>query len=372
MVETLVIDDAGVDQVDLLRATPEYKAAWEVELWKRREEAAFARRLEEEMKAAVEARLESLRRREAEMEEQHRDKMRALSKLEEKRLREHSEMREKKSLLDECEKALRKRKEELEREYGLRRQECDNKVRRTKEESAHRIGIEHLKQNQLTATIEELRHRLKTIEGQHQTLWDDVSQSKQAELHRHPADAIREAVQGAEGRHKAVADAMRREHYAKEEALLKKVSALTSANAQLRERVMRNDSQLSAARGRAAQFEHDAALLSAETMILSKKMQVRDSDAASSPRKPDAKQLESPEEAAYAEALEVLSGFPLVASLTPAAVEAFTPQQQATLLEAARLAKEKRSLLGTGCYTEAEPVIVSISSELRKLLQSLL
>ena len=367
------------EDIDVLRATPEYRAAWEVELWKRREEAAFARRLEEQMKTAVEARLEALRAREAEMEDAHREKMRNITKLEERRLREQSELREKKQMMEDCGKAIRKKKEELEREYTFRKQECDQKLLRTKEEGLHRVAMEQLKHSQLTATVEELRHKLKTVEAQHQTLWDEVTASKKAELLRHPADAIQDAVSAADDKSNKLLATVRSTASAREEALLKKVSSLTATNTRLRERVRHVEAELSTSKGRAAQADHDAALLSAEALSLTRKVQdsvvgegkatggVGSAGGAAAGGGGGGGAAE-----AVIEALQVLSAMPLMAPLTPSAVERFTPQQQAAFFEAARLEKEKRALLNTRCYGEQDSVVATILLEQRKLLQVLI
>ena len=375
-------DTADVD-LDLLRGTPEYKAAWEIELWKKREQAAFSKRLEDEMRHVVDERLEAAKAREAEMAEEHRRRLRDLQLLEATKTREQAEFREKRQLLDDCERALRKRKEDLEREYTLRKQEWETKIRRNKEEAAHKISLEHLKHTQLSATVDDLRHKLKSVEEKHRALWEEVTRSKRDDLQRHPADALKEAADAVDVRHRALAAAVEREHAQREEALRKKVSALTTQNGRLREQVGQLRLRLQTSSSRAAQATHDAAMLTTETLCLTHTALLHapaapaaaaDRAAAAGgeggERGEDAERGSSRRLQELCAALRFLPD--ILGALTPEAAAELSEARKADILEVARLGREKERLLGTGCYAEEDAVVRALSEQQQRLVQGLL
>eukprot|EP01059_Diplonema_ambulator_P027770 TRINITY_DN4641_c0_g1_i1.p1 TRINITY_DN4641_c0_g1~~TRINITY_DN4641_c0_g1_i1.p1 ORF type:complete len:384 (+),score=147.69 TRINITY_DN4641_c0_g1_i1:54-1154(+) len=349
------------DTLDVLRSTVEYKAAWEVELWKKREQENFVRKMEEEVKAAVKTRLEVLEQRERELEESYKMKLRSAAKAEDKAVREQAETKEKRMLLNEVEKALRRKKEELEREYSLRSKEWEDKIRRNKEEAAHKVSMEQLKQRQQAATITELKKRLHDVEAKHKELWESISKSKQEELQRHPTTFIKEAVAEVEEKHRQVSEAREREWGAKELTLQKKISNLTSINVKLRELLNAATLEAQTYKEALSKATSDAALLTAETLTLTRQK-------TSPPPEPTPDDRDQPDTFAtdFVEVRKYLP--PILCTIQPGSL---AESDRHKVTEIARLGKEKERLLATGCYTEADGVLVSLTHQQQKLIHML-
>eukprot|EP01063_Lacrimia_lanifica_P004792 TRINITY_DN12725_c0_g1_i1.p1 TRINITY_DN12725_c0_g1~~TRINITY_DN12725_c0_g1_i1.p1 ORF type:complete len:376 (+),score=146.37 TRINITY_DN12725_c0_g1_i1:56-1129(+) len=354
----------AVDEADLLRATPEYRAAWEVELWKRREEARFQKRLADALQKATDARLERIREREHALEEEYRIKQRELAKMEEKRLREQAEFRDKRQLLDECENVLRRRKEELEKEYTLRLRECEDKLRRSKEDTAHKVNMEQIKQRQLAASNDELKQRVAELEAKHRELWEDIARSKQGELKRHPIDAINAAVDLAEERARDTLEAKQREWKLKEEALQKKVSHLTTVNAKLKASTEKLTLKLKQSKSKAAHVTHVANELAADNVML-----VRTGGQVPMSSIGQAElETEGPSPSPIDPSLSVH----LPQLLSSVNVASLHHAQRAAVDEIVRLGAERKRLLDTGCYTAASPVVTALVQQQEMLMNALL
>eukprot|EP01064_Diplonema_japonicum_P024110 TRINITY_DN34596_c0_g1_i1.p1 TRINITY_DN34596_c0_g1~~TRINITY_DN34596_c0_g1_i1.p1 ORF type:complete len:384 (+),score=109.96 TRINITY_DN34596_c0_g1_i1:62-1153(+) len=355
------MEEQVLDTLDVLRNTVEYKAAWEVELWKKREQTQYAAKLEGEAKKAVSQRLDILKERERELSDEYKMKMRSATKTEDKALREQAETREKRQLLSEVEKALRRRKEELEREYSLRAKEWEDKIRRNKEEAAHKISMEQMKLKQQSATIDDLRKRLHDVETKHKELWNTVSKSKQMELDRHPASFIKEAVAEVEDKHRQVTEARRGEWLAREQSMQKKISGLTTVNTRLRELLNNSSIEILGLKEKLSKLTADTTLLTAETITLTKTKQ-----SSTEPVPP----VQSVDNSVHIEIREAVKWLPpVLADVRPACL---SESDRQIILEISRLGKEKERLLSTGCYTEADSVLVSLTQQQQKMIHQLM
>ncbi|KAJ9466945.1 hypothetical protein DIPPA_24488 [Diplonema papillatum] len=357
-----------VDALEVLRNTTEYRAAWEVELWKKREQALFKKRLDDEIKRQVSKRLDSLSARATELEEEYKAKARNVKKQEERLARELAETRDQRQLLDECERVLRRRKEDLEREYNLRSREWEDKMRRSREEANHRLSLETLKQKQLVGSVEDLKKKLASSEKKYDSLWADVVAQKTNELKRHPLELIAQAKQEVEDKWRELLSAKMKERDTREGILEARVSALTSANAKLRGKADRADLKLAQSLAQAAELEHVSRALSGDAVHFVRARSDRasaGSDAAPPPLRTGSP-VDSPPFPDLAEVAHHLP--PALATLQ---LSKLPPADRQTVLEIARLGKEKERLLGTSCYTEADEVVRALSQQQNKLLRSL-
>eukprot|EP01062_Namystynia_karyoxenos_P081631 TRINITY_DN9007_c0_g1_i1.p1 TRINITY_DN9007_c0_g1~~TRINITY_DN9007_c0_g1_i1.p1 ORF type:complete len:460 (+),score=177.59 TRINITY_DN9007_c0_g1_i1:90-1382(+) len=402
----------GADPGQLIRSSPEYAAAWELELWKRQQQTAFARRLEEERRRATAAHAEQLQMRAKEQEREHQRRMQALGQLDERRERDLEAAHERRQQLQQCEQELRRRREDIERERLAAAAECEARLRRGKEEASHRVAMEQLKQRQLEHQNKELAARLEDAERRYQKLWDDFADFKHCALTRPHDEEQKAAQERVAAAHKEELAALRREHGAREDRMQRQLDELREKHAKLREKYLRAQQAGAAARKELERSESDRRRLTAELAAAAQELQLRPrgrespaprerpvgGDAAGgapSPRAsdlvpPPPEQQQQPQQprVAHGRDPEMRSGSPPplwqhcdVPQQLPAAegrqltVAAdptrLSPPHRARWEEAQRVLGEMQRLLGTGCYRPGDPLIVQLELRCDELLGAL-
>ncbi|EFJ47447.1 hypothetical protein VOLCADRAFT_117862 [Volvox carteri f. nagariensis] len=196
----------GPESRPLHGAVPEFEAAWELEVWKKAEEARWRAELREResqrmlvlesewrrRERAREAELASLKAEYLAMEDKAQQALAA------------AEARERRILA--AEEALLRRRKELEREHAARMVEAEAAVRRLQVECEHQLDIERDRNTELVRRVAALEERLAASEMRCLTVENEFADFRaasrstpEAELARQLAEA-REAVKAAEGR----------------------------------------------------------------------------------------------------------------------------------------------------------------------------
>ena len=346
-----------VDAFETLRCTTEYQAAYELELWKKREEKNYEKMRETRIRAAVEQRLEELTSKEKKMSEEMIIRQRTVAKTEERNIREQAELRDKRRILDECEKVLRRKKEEMEREYTRRIRECDDRIRRNREEASHKVGLEKLKYKQLEDHNETLRKKLDSSEKTLQELWSAINKKKKQDLATSPADLIASAVTTERERGDASEIAVKQQFLEKTQSLQSRLSHLTSRNGTLREQNEKLRTEVQSFVVRETNLKEEASMMITEINALKivcerYQKQSSKSQETTSNLIPDCDKRWLPPN--------------IILRLPTLSVD-----KQNVVHEIARLGKEKDRLLTTTCYSSSDEIIKSLASQQAILIASL-
>ncbi|KAL4437320.1 hypothetical protein ABPG75_004459 [Micractinium tetrahymenae] len=123
-------------------AGPEFEAAWQLELWKREEEAKWRRELQEREAKRMAALEDAWRRREAEREAEAASLRSEYSALEAKARQVLAAAEQREQRLVAAEEAVARRRRELEREHAGRVAEAEAAVRRLQSECQHQLELE--------------------------------------------------------------------------------------------------------------------------------------------------------------------------------------------------------------------------------------
>eukprot|EP01060_Flectonema_neradi_P019478 TRINITY_DN2663_c1_g1_i1.p1 TRINITY_DN2663_c1_g1~~TRINITY_DN2663_c1_g1_i1.p1 ORF type:complete len:356 (+),score=107.35 TRINITY_DN2663_c1_g1_i1:1901-2968(+) len=345
-----------VDAFEALRCTTEYQAAYELELWKKREEKNFEKMREKAIKSAVEERLEEMAAKEKKASDELIIRQRAVAKAEERNIREQGELRDKRRILDECEKVLRRKKEEMEREYTRRIRECDDRIRRNREEASHKIGLEKLKLKQLEDLNENLRKKLESSEKSLHELWSAINKKKKEDLAASPSDSIASAVATERERSDMTEAALKQQFLEKCQPLHAKIGRLTSQNASLREQNEKLRTDVQTLLVKETNLKEEAAMMTNEISAL-KIVCERLRKAPKPTEEPTIIIKESDKK--WLPANIVLR------------IPTLSVDKQNVVQEIARLGKEKDRLLTTTCYTSEDEIIKSLSAQQAILIASL-
>ncbi|GIL42344.1 hypothetical protein Vafri_350 [Volvox africanus] len=187
-------------------AAPEFEAAWELEVWKKAEEARWRAELREREAQRMLVLESEWRRRERAREAEIAGLKAEYLALEDKAQQAlaAAEGRERRILV--AEEALLRRRKELEREHGARMVEAEAAVRRLQVECEHQLDIEKDRNAELVRRVAALEERLGasemrclTVENEFADFRAAARSTPEAELARQLAEA-REAVKAAEAR----------------------------------------------------------------------------------------------------------------------------------------------------------------------------
>ncbi|GLI70596.1 hypothetical protein VaNZ11_015526 [Volvox africanus] len=187
-------------------AAPEFEAAWELEVWKKAEEARWRAELREREAQRMLVLESEWRRRERAREAEIAGLKAECLALEDKAQQAlaAAEGRERRILV--AEEALLRRRKELEREHAARMVEAEAAVRRLQVECEHQLDIEKDRNAELVRRVAALEERLGasemrclTVENEFADFRAAARSTPEAELARQLAEA-REGVKAAEAR----------------------------------------------------------------------------------------------------------------------------------------------------------------------------
>eukprot|EP00899_Mesostigma_viride_P002592 jgi/Mesvir1/12333/Mv00520-RA.1 len=191
----------------LLHGTPEYEAAYEIELWKRAEKARWL----SELKAKEEARVRIL---ENEWRKQEHKRKAALMEVQEEAAGQREKVKLLLAVVEEREKkviaaeeAVLLKRQQLEREYAQATQEAQSVMRRMQEDCEHLVEIERNRYADMERHCALLEKRLRAANARVEDLENKFHQYKQehgstsvaqlmlevANLQKEKAEAVRRA-----------------------------------------------------------------------------------------------------------------------------------------------------------------------------------
>jgi len=140
---------------ELIRNTPEYKAAWELELWKKREKQVYKKQLEQKEKQHLKN-IEIVWREDCTKKEKAIDELRGHLKVKESKYSEAiEEMDKREKQLALVEQELRRRKSELESDYQRKIEHMEHVIKMEKESFQQRLQLETTKNQELQKRIDQ-------------------------------------------------------------------------------------------------------------------------------------------------------------------------------------------------------------------------
>nr|CAG4716753.1 unnamed protein product [Naegleria fowleri] len=140
---------------ELIRNTPEYKAAWELELWKKREKQVYKKQLEQKEKLHLQKVEEALKNEYSKKEKQLAEQKELLKQKETKYTQALEELDKREKQLIQVEQELRRRKTELESDFARKLEHMEHVIKMEKESFQHRLQLETLKNQELQKRIDQ-------------------------------------------------------------------------------------------------------------------------------------------------------------------------------------------------------------------------
>ncbi|EFC46000.1 predicted protein [Naegleria gruberi] len=171
--------------VELIRNTPEYKAAWELELWKKREKTVYKKQLEEKEKQHLKNVEAKLREEFSKYEKQILEQKEILKSKEQQYNQVLEEMNAREKQLVGVELELRRRKTELETDYQRKIEHMEHVIKMEKESFQQRLQLETIKNQELQKRIDqqlshdvmELNERITKLQVENESLESKLHQA---------------------------------------------------------------------------------------------------------------------------------------------------------------------------------------------------
>eukprot|EP01062_Namystynia_karyoxenos_P005868 TRINITY_DN12019_c0_g1_i1.p1 TRINITY_DN12019_c0_g1~~TRINITY_DN12019_c0_g1_i1.p1 ORF type:complete len:507 (+),score=129.27 TRINITY_DN12019_c0_g1_i1:90-1610(+) len=182
--------DAGAPAASAdVRATPEYAAAWDLELWKQQQRRKFALALDEE-RAAVVAELErkagdTQRRRDAEYRARHEQ----VERLAQRVARSLDVLRKREDRIQQREQELERKRAALARDWEQKVMDCDERIRRATEEGYFAAQASKTRAQELAELNEALQRKNDRVQGEYEKLCAEFTKWRQEHLAARPAGA---------------------------------------------------------------------------------------------------------------------------------------------------------------------------------------
>eukprot|EP00761_Pharyngomonas_kirbyi_P005995 gb/GECH01006001.1/.p1 GENE.gb/GECH01006001.1/~~gb/GECH01006001.1/.p1 ORF type:complete len:405 (+),score=151.43 gb/GECH01006001.1/:1-1215(+) len=167
-------------QIDshLIRQTPEYGVAWELELWREEEKKKFRNFLKQKEEEILNEYDEKQRQKEIENEKEFTEQKQVLDKLEDRLKKALDSIRKRDSKLRDVEKELTRRREDLEREFEYKTQNTKDRLRRVQEEATHKLNLEKKKYSQLEKENQDLHKKIQDNQKEYEELESRFAQYK--------------------------------------------------------------------------------------------------------------------------------------------------------------------------------------------------
>ncbi|CAD7966523.1 unnamed protein product [Amoebophrya sp. A25] len=135
----------STDEVARMRSLPAYSAAYELELWKRAEEASFKVKLQEDERIRKMKLQEEYEEREKKRSKEFNEKRQEVMQLEQKLKQKLLQMQQREGELEARDSAFLRRAEDTDRKAAILETETEAKVRLLKQEMADEIALEREK-----------------------------------------------------------------------------------------------------------------------------------------------------------------------------------------------------------------------------------
>uniref|UniRef100_A0A8C3T6U4 Centrosomal protein of 120 kDa n=1 Tax=Chelydra serpentina TaxID=8475 RepID=A0A8C3T6U4_CHESE len=161
------------------RATLEYKAALELEMWKEMQEDIFENQLKKKELAHMQALAEEWKKRDKEREALVKKKVAEYTNLEEQLQKTLTDLEKRERQLVSAESELQRVKRELQAQHERNFQELQDSVRRVKEECAHQVELERSKIKQLEEDKVRLQQHFYEAENKYKILEKEFQQYKE-------------------------------------------------------------------------------------------------------------------------------------------------------------------------------------------------
>lgn len=145
----------------VIRQTPEYIAAWELEHWKQQEKRQFEREMQHRMNLMEQQLQERMKQHQLQYEQGIQDSKAKLEKMESKLQSKIAEVAERERLLVEVERELRRRRQELEKDHESKVIQMQHQIAMAREQCANKIDVVEQKLEQANAKTEELKQELR-------------------------------------------------------------------------------------------------------------------------------------------------------------------------------------------------------------------
>jgi len=140
-IESLTEDEQKILIQQLVRQTPEYKVAWELELWKHTEKKKFLLYLKKREQEHLQQLTRQHQAKCADQEDAIKKQQVKLEDLDTKLQQKHEEVEAKKGKIIDAERELKRRKQELEFDYERKLADCNHQIQIAREQCAHKISL---------------------------------------------------------------------------------------------------------------------------------------------------------------------------------------------------------------------------------------
>ncbi len=145
---------------ELIRQTPEYQVAWELELWKADEKKKFKKILQEKEKDAEEKLHQQIREKEEEFEQNITNRKIHVDQLEDKYRKMLQDLEKKEKILESADAELKRRRNELEKDFERKLDDMQHHLKLNREQCAHKIELSEQRSATFEKRIQELYEEL--------------------------------------------------------------------------------------------------------------------------------------------------------------------------------------------------------------------
>ncbi|EKF28496.1 hypothetical protein MOQ_007758 [Trypanosoma cruzi marinkellei] len=219
-----------------VRGTVEYRAAWDVELWKAIQAARLQRQLEEQKKRALAALAKFVRSREQQATERCELREREIGRREQRLVEEEKQMEKRKWRLAEMEKDMQHMRQQLADARRRAEAEAQAGVKRAKEDAAHAVALQEQRIQAAEAQTKRAEERLQQAQRDYLTLSEEFHRFRTREL-----AGPSEKATSVETRlrrefaveQQALQDRLERRHMEREEQLTRRCRELEEENKRL-------------------------------------------------------------------------------------------------------------------------------------------
>ncbi|RNF21434.1 uncharacterized protein Tco025E_03484 [Trypanosoma conorhini] len=219
-----------------VRGTVEYRAAWDVELWKAIQAARLRRELEEQKKKALAALAKFVKSREQQATDSCELREREIGRREQRLVEEEKQVEKRKWRLAEMEKDLRNARQQLADARRRAEAEAQAEVRRAKEDAAHAVALQEQRIQASEAQTKRAEERLQQAQRDYLALSEEFHRFRTREL-----AGPSEKAANIEARlrtefaveQQALQDRLERRHTEREEQLTRRCRELEEENRRL-------------------------------------------------------------------------------------------------------------------------------------------
>lgn len=177
-IEGLTAEQQQYLTTQILRQTPEYEAAWSLELWKKNQQRIFVEHLEKQRKKLESEWKHQLQLRDDKRKEILQNEQKRIEKLGQNLEKLIQETQQKQLQLTQNEKELALKKSQLESDYNRKISDMKHEIKLNKDETAHIVNLERQNIKELQEKCDHLTKRNKFLEDKNQDLIDQLRDMK--------------------------------------------------------------------------------------------------------------------------------------------------------------------------------------------------